>query len=106
MRPGPAVLTSFGARANVDPVPLPGGEGTSWRAGDMVLKPAGDPRVARRTADLHLSLSGREDPGFRVPRPLRSAPETGSRRTGSRRTPRPRPERPGQHHPGWARTAA
>jgi hypothetical protein len=74
MRPGPAVLTSFGASADVDPVPLPGGEGTSWRAGDMVLKPAGDLRVARWTADLYLSLSGREDPGFRVPRPLRSAP--------------------------------
>jgi hypothetical protein len=73
MRPSPAVLASFGADATIAPVALPGGEGTSWRAGDMVLKPAGDPRVARWTADLYLSLSGREDPGFRVPRPLRSA---------------------------------
>src|SRR2546430_883517 len=32
MRPGPAVLASFGASA--DPVSLPGGEGTAWRAGD------------------------------------------------------------------------
>ncbi len=73
MRPSPAVLASFSARAGVAPVSLPGGEGTSWRAGNLVLKPAGDPRVARWTADLYLSLSGREDPGFRVPRPLRSA---------------------------------
>jgi hypothetical protein len=73
MRPSPAVLASFGASAGVAPVSLPGGEGTSWRAGDMVLKPAGDPRMARWTADLYLSLSGHGNPRFRVPRPLRSA---------------------------------
>ena len=38
MRPGPAVLSSFGATAG--PVSLPGGEGTAWRPGDLVLKPA------------------------------------------------------------------
>ena len=54
MRPGPAVLASFGASA--DPVSLPGGEGTAWRAGEVVLKPAGDPRVARWTADLYRDL--------------------------------------------------
>jgi len=76
MRPDPGVLAAFGARA--DPVPLPGGEGTAWRAGEVVLKPAGDPRVARWTADLYRDLApsgllaGR-DPGFRVPRPLRAA---------------------------------
>jgi hypothetical protein len=56
----------------------------------MVLKPAGDPRVARWTADLYLSLSGHQDPGFRVPRPLRSGtgdwitqdPATGDPATG------------------------
>ena len=36
MRPDPAVLAAFGAHA--DPVPLPGGEGTAWRAGEIVLK--------------------------------------------------------------------
>ena len=36
MRPGPEVLASFGASA--DPVSLPGGEGTAWRAGEVVLK--------------------------------------------------------------------
>ena len=71
MRPGPEVLASFGTRA--DPVPLPGGEGTTWRAGEMVLKPAGDPRVARWTAEVYRALAGRPDPGFRVPRPLGTA---------------------------------
>jgi hypothetical protein len=54
MRPGPEVLASFSASA--DPVSLPGGEGTAWRAGEVVLKPAGDLRVARWTADLYRDL--------------------------------------------------
>jgi hypothetical protein len=70
MRPGPEVLASFGA--STDPVSLPGGEGTAWRAGEVVLKPAGDPQVARWTADLYHELAIRRDPGFRVPRPLRT----------------------------------
>src|SRR6202045_2323377 len=80
MRPGPAVLASFGASA--DPVSLPGGEGTAWRAGQAVLKPAGDPRGARWIADLYRDLdpldpldplTARRDAGFRVPRPLRTS---------------------------------
>ncbi len=71
MRPGPEVLAAFGASA--DPLPLPGGEGTAWRAGEIVLKPAGDPRVARWTADLYDSLAGLPGSGFRVPRPVRAA---------------------------------
>jgi len=71
MRPGPEVLASFGASA--DPVSLPGGRGTAWRAGEVVLKPAGDPRVARWTADLYRDLAARREPGFRVPRPLGTA---------------------------------
>jgi uncharacterized protein (TIGR02569 family) len=71
MRPGPEVLASFGASAG--PVPLPGGGGTAWRAGEVVLKPAGDSRVARWTADLYSDLAARSDHGFRVPRPLRTA---------------------------------
>src|SRR6476660_1870768 len=77
MRPAPGVLAAFGAHA--DPVSLPGGEGTSWRAGEIVLKPAGDPRVARWTAGLYRDLAplaplaACRDPGFRVPRPLRAA---------------------------------
>jgi hypothetical protein len=79
MRPGPEVLASFGASADL--VSLPGGQGIAWRAGEVVLKPAGDPRVARWTADLYRDLNplnpldplaARRDPGFRVPRPLRT----------------------------------
>src|SRR6266536_4833634 len=102
MRPGPEVLASFGASA--DPVSLPGGEGTAWRAGEVVLKPAGDPRVARWTADLYRDLdslgpegpldpvvpvvpsAARRDPGFRVPRPLAPSPGTGPPGTGWPRT--------------------
>jgi hypothetical protein len=78
MRPSPAVLASFGASAGVAPVPLPGGQGTAWRAGELMLKPSGDPRVARWTAGLYLSLSGHQDPGFRVPRPLRTVAGNGA----------------------------
>ena len=82
MRPGPAVLASFGAQTGADtvPVPLPGGQGTTWRVGRLVLKPAGDPRVAHWTAGLYLSLSGHRDPGHRDPGlgvPGRSAAEAG-----------------------------
>jgi len=99
MRPGPEVLTSFGASADL--VSLPGGRGTAWRAGEVVLKPADDPRVARWTADLYRdlnpqdpldplaarrdplaarrnALAARRDPGFRVPRPLRAVAEGGA----------------------------
>jgi len=75
MRPGPEVLASFGASA--DPVPLAGGQGTAWRAGQVVLKPAGDPQVARWTADLYRDLDP-SDPGFRVPRPLRTVAGDGA----------------------------
>jgi hypothetical protein len=71
MRPGPQVLAAFGASAG--PVRLPGGEGRAWRAGQIVLKPADEPQVARWTADLYHDLVGRPRPGFRVPRPVRSA---------------------------------
>jgi uncharacterized protein (TIGR02569 family) len=71
MPPGPEVLADFGASAV--PVPLPGGEGTTWRAGDVVLKPVGPPRAARWTADLYDSLARLPEPGFRVPRPVRAA---------------------------------
>jgi hypothetical protein len=91
------VLASFGASADADPVPLPGGEGTTWRAGDMALKPAGDPRVARWTADLYLSLSGDQNPGFRVPRPLRTA--TGDWIAGDRIAQDPAAEDPAAEDP-------
>jgi uncharacterized protein (TIGR02569 family) len=63
------VLRAFGVSGPV-PVRLPGGNGDTWRAGSLVIKPAGSPSAARWTADLFATLSG---PGFRVPRPVRSA---------------------------------
>src|SRR5207248_602313 len=85
MRPGPEVLASFGASADL--VSLPGGRGTAWRAGAGVRKPGDDPRVARWAADLYRDLAplaplgllaARRDPGFRVPRPLRTVAEGGA----------------------------
>jgi prepilin-type processing-associated H-X9-DG protein len=110
MRPSPAVLASFGAGA--DPVRLPGGQGTTWRAGAMVLKPAGDPRAARWTAGLYLSLSGRRDPGFRVPGPVRSVAGdwiAGDRDTGEWVAWRWRPGEPADwsgRSPFWPRLIA
>jgi hypothetical protein len=50
MRPGPEVLASFGASAG--PVSLPGGEGTAWRAGEVVLKPAGPTGPSSATSPI------------------------------------------------------
>jgi uncharacterized protein (TIGR02569 family) len=65
--PPPAVLAAFGVTAV--PRRLPGGQGGTWRAGDVVLKPAeGDVSVWR--AEVLAALPG--SPGFRVARPLRT----------------------------------
>ena len=62
------VLTAFGL-AGVVPARLPGGQGTAWRAGPLVLKPADSLQAGRWFADLYDTLAG---PGFRVPRPVRA----------------------------------
>ena len=62
-----AVLNAFGA--GVSATLLPGGQGTTWRAGEIVLKPADGERQARWTAELYSHLPG---PGFRVPCPVRA----------------------------------
>jgi uncharacterized protein (TIGR02569 family) len=62
------VLAAFGV-AGVVPVRLPGGQGTTWRAGQVVLKPADSVRAGRWFADV---CDGLEGPGFRVPRPVRA----------------------------------
>ena len=64
----PAVMDAFGL-AGVEPARLPGGQGTAWLAGPVVLKPADIDRADRWNADLYDTLAG---PGFRVPRPLRA----------------------------------
>jgi uncharacterized protein (TIGR02569 family) len=66
--PPPAVLEAFGVTAA--PRRLPGGHGVTWRAGDIVLKPAeGDISIWR--AGVLAALPG--SPRFRVARPLRAA---------------------------------
>jgi uncharacterized protein (TIGR02569 family) len=70
--PGPVppdeVLSAFGLAGNV-PVRLPGGQGTTWRAGPVVLKAADSVRAGNWFAEVYDALSG---PGFRVPRPVRT----------------------------------
>ena len=63
------VLAAFGV-AGVRPVPLAGGQGTAWRAAQVVLKPADSAPADRWDADVLDALTG---PGFRVPRPVRAA---------------------------------
>lgn len=67
MRPPPArVLRAFGASGT--PVLLDGGQGETWRCGDVVLKPA--PEEAGVIADV---MAGVVEDGFRVARPLASS---------------------------------
>jgi uncharacterized protein (TIGR02569 family) len=62
------VLAAFGLAGTV-PMRLSGGQGTAWRAGHAVLKPADSPRAGRWFAEVYDALTG---PGFRVPRPVRA----------------------------------
>ena len=63
------VLAQFGLCGS--PQPLPGGQGSSWRVGEAVLKAQGDPVFAAWQGELLTRLDGRDD--FRVCAPLRSA---------------------------------
>ncbi|MGH3170602.1 MAG: hypothetical protein ACRDN0_32585, partial [Trebonia sp.] len=62
------VLAAFALDGTV-PARLAGGQGTAWRAGRVVLKPAESPRAGRWFAEVYDGLAG---PGFRVPRPVRA----------------------------------
>lgn len=62
------VLAAFALAGSV-PVRLSGGQGTAWRAGQVVLKPADSVRAGRWFAEVYDALTG---PGFRVPRPVRA----------------------------------
>ena len=62
------VMAAFGL---VDePLPLAGGEGRSWRSGQVVLKRSGDAEEAHWIADV---LAVLPEGGFRVPRPVATA---------------------------------
>lgn len=66
--PPPSVLAAFGVAGT--PVPLEGGQGSSWRVGEAVLKPLdlGQPELAWQ-AEVFASISC---DGFRVAHPLRA----------------------------------
>lgn len=72
VRPSPPppdrVLRAFGTHGPASR--LPGGQGTSWRAGSLVLKPGTDGEEARWLAEV---LDSVREEGFRVPRPARTA---------------------------------
>ncbi len=67
--PTPEVLAAFGARAKA--VPLPGGQGRTWRAGEIVLKPCGLAAEAAWVAETLTQVS--DTTRFRVARPVRAA---------------------------------
>lgn len=67
--PEPAVLAAFGVGGQ--PQPLPGGQRTTWRFGDTVLKPLDtEPAILEWQEWLLQRLDGRDD--FRVAPPRRS----------------------------------
>lgn len=71
-KPDPQILAAFGAPVT-EPSPLPGGQGTTWVAGDVVLKPVPDVHEAEWVADVLTAVS---ENGFRVSRPIRAAAGT------------------------------
>ena len=64
--PPAGVLRAFGV-SDIEPTRLSGGEGTSWRAGPLVVKPATDARFATWHAGLMADLP---EADFRVARPV------------------------------------
>ncbi|MGH3115917.1 MAG: TIGR02569 family protein [Gaiellales bacterium] len=71
-RPGPEVLAAFGVPRAVSR-PLPGGQGTTWMAGDVVLKPVSSVVEAEWVGSILCYLRER---GCRVSRPIRSSAGT------------------------------
>jgi uncharacterized protein (TIGR02569 family) len=62
------VLEAFGVADA--PEPLAGGQGETWRAGDIVLKPVGDPGVHDWVSEVQ---AGWTSAAVRVPDPVRAA---------------------------------
>ncbi|GGL84407.1 TIGR02569 family protein [Curtobacterium citreum] len=77
-RPSAAVLRAFRVAGHV-PERLPGGRGTTWRVGDVVLRPAGDVQEAQWRSDVLARLP--HTVAFRTPRPV---PASGGGRVGDR----------------------
>ncbi|MCI9888837.1 hypothetical protein JT358_10245 [Micrococcales bacterium 31B] len=68
--PSAAVLAAFGVPAGVEAHPLEGGQGNSWRAGPLVLKPVAELREGAWRAELFKGLDS--GPDLRIPRPARA----------------------------------
>lgn len=66
--PADGVLRAFCATGH--PVRMPGGQGETFRYGDIVLKPARDDAETAWIADFYLSFDA---PDLRVPQPIRAA---------------------------------
>ncbi|OLF09037.1 TIGR02569 family protein [Actinophytocola xinjiangensis] len=66
--PAPAVLAAFGISG--DPVPLPGGQGGTWRAGALVLKPVEFAAETQWRSQVLAALP--DSPEFRISRPVRT----------------------------------
>lgn len=67
--PSTQVLAAFGVRGRAQP--LAGGQGRTWRAGEVVLKPTGLPAETAWRAKVLAGLP--ESAQFRVARPVRAA---------------------------------
>ena len=78
----PAEVLADSGLVGIRPLPLEGGEGRSWRAGDAVLKPVVSTTDSEHVAELFTSLSPTRV--VRVPRPVRP-PKAGGYRTAGRR---------------------
>lgn len=65
--PARSVFAAFGASQK--PVRLAGGRGLTWRSGQVVVRPAGDPEEAAWKSEVLAGIDGSE--GFTVPRPIR-----------------------------------
>jgi uncharacterized protein (TIGR02569 family) len=70
--PPPEVLAAFAASG--DPIRLPGGQGRTWRAGDIVLKPVDEAVEAIWVAGVLSEIT--DTARFRVARPVRAADGT------------------------------
>ncbi len=95
--PPAEVLAAFGSGGS-EPAPLPGGEGRSWLAGDLVFKPVDDDLMTTWAAEL---LSRIREDGFRVARPVATSDGhwIGGGWTASQRL-------DGEHAPRWKEVIA
>jgi uncharacterized protein (TIGR02569 family) len=67
MRPSPEVFAAFGASDT--PERMVGGRGLTWRSGQVVVRPVGDPEEAAWKSQVLAELDGSDK--FIVPRPIR-----------------------------------